>query len=60
MVIIAGTGSMGQVMDASGRTTNCGGWGHMFGDGEASDAWGERERERERGRIASPHIDGVP
>jgi N-acetylglucosamine kinase-like BadF-type ATPase len=34
MVLISGTGSMGQVIDAAGKPHNCGGWGHMFGDGE--------------------------
>lgn len=32
-VLIAGTGSMGQFMAPSGSTVNCGGHGHMFGDG---------------------------
>ena len=38
LVLIAGTGSMGQVMaplaspGAPARTANCGGWGHGFGD----------------------------
>ena len=32
-VIIAGTGSMGQLMEPGGRVVNCGGHGHMFGDG---------------------------
>jgi hypothetical protein len=33
MVIISGTGTMGQVLTSDGKTFNCGGWGHMFGDG---------------------------
>jgi hypothetical protein len=32
-VLIAGTGSMGQLMTSSGATVNCGGNGHMYGDG---------------------------
>lgn len=36
MVIISGTGSMAQVIDSAGVAHNCGGWGHMFGDGECS------------------------
>jgi len=32
-VIIAGTGSMGQLITPSGATINCGGHGHMYGDG---------------------------
>ena len=35
MVIISGTGSMSQLLDASGETHNCGGWGHLIGDGAA-------------------------
>ncbi len=34
-VIICGTGTMAQLLTASGSTVNCGGHGHMFGD-EAS------------------------
>ena len=49
-VLIAGTGSMGQLMDASGAVVNCGGNGHMYGDGEgrgpgrrgALGGWGAR------------------
>lgn len=33
MVIISGTGSMSQLIDPAGKAHNCGGWGHMFGDG---------------------------
>jgi N-acetylglucosamine kinase len=36
-VIIAGTGSMGQLMLPSGEVVNCGGHGHAYGDG-AQDA----------------------
>jgi N-acetylglucosamine kinase-like BadF-type ATPase len=32
-VIIAGTGSMAQLMGADGSVVNCGGNGHMYGDG---------------------------
>ena len=32
-VIIAGTGSMGQLMLPSGEVVNCGGHGHAYGDG---------------------------
>lgn len=33
MVLISGTGSMGQVINGkTGKATNCGGWGHLFGD----------------------------
>jgi N-acetylglucosamine kinase-like BadF-type ATPase len=32
-VLIAGTGSMGQLLSADGTTINCGGNGHMYGDG---------------------------
>ena len=32
-VIIAGTGSMGQLMLPSGEVINCGGHGHAYGDG---------------------------
>jgi N-acetylglucosamine kinase-like BadF-type ATPase len=32
-VLIAGTGSMGQLLGADGAATNCGGNGHMYGDG---------------------------
>ena len=34
-VLIAGTGSMGQLIMPSGATVNCGGHGHMYGDGES-------------------------
>lgn len=34
LVIISGTGSMGQLITGAGEVYNCGGWGHMFGDGE--------------------------
>ena len=33
LVIICGTGSMAQLITPEGRAVNCGGWGHMFGDG---------------------------
>lgn len=36
VVIISGTGSMSEVIDAEGRSFTCGGWGHMFGDGASS------------------------
>lgn len=32
-VIIAGTGSMGQLITSDGRSVNCGGHGHAYGDG---------------------------
>ena len=34
LVIICGTGTMAQLINADGKAFNCGGWGHMFGDGE--------------------------
>ena len=34
LVIICGTGTMAQLIDGEGKAYNCGGWGHMFGDGE--------------------------
>jgi hypothetical protein len=33
LVIICGTGSMAQLITPEGKTVNCGGWGHAFGDG---------------------------
>lgn len=33
MVIISGTGSMTMLIDRAGAAHNCGGWGHLFGDG---------------------------
>lgn len=35
-VIISGTGTMSQLIDSNGKAFNCGGWGHMFGDGACS------------------------
>lgn len=32
VVIISGTGTMAQLITPEGGTSNCGGWGHMFGD----------------------------
>lgn len=46
MVLIAGTGSMAQYMDGSGRTHNCGGWGHLFGDGSCAHAVSDALRVR--------------
>lgn len=48
-VIISGTGQMGQVITGGGKVVNCGGHGHMYGDGEqapwsTSTGWPNRFR----------------
>lgn len=32
-MIIAGTGSIGMVINPDGKRERCGGWGHMLADG---------------------------
>ena len=34
LVVIAGTGSMGQIIYSDGSYNNCGGHGHLYGDGK--------------------------